>query len=651
METTKKTFQYLSGPVSWYEYEFKDDKGKKKMIHLFGDRHNLTRLCNPSLKCMKNDNSSKSDCYDFVYFLKELFDIIVYNKQYADFFLEFRYNIHKENIYESLQGNNIGKVYSQFEECLQYTKEDCKYLPYVRMHYTDLRDAFIENKIFEGESIKKYSSFTEFLYWLYRNLVFSIEQALYRGFGMPSLEERLKKMNMMDQIFLLLKNYCKFYKIFFESKNFVEDFSEFVDPYLKVLREKSELFDAEDIDHFLNIVKLMKKMKHPKSKSSILAYQIYQLEKDNIMVNGKNVADLIYPFIENKCKEMVQKYNGILQKWDDISKKILKFDVKTIRDIYSKDFSPFVQQLEVSGIYLDSYILDGYILPRLFRSFSTSGKKHNPSILSIIYAGDVHINTQTEFLNNVLGLTPIHEVKDGKEVEMMKKSQCLHSKFFQDIFAKFNLPPTKGKEENFTEIVNPKNFDFIYQGEDGLLLKAKKIGPFCELLPEIDICSEDEGENVNDYYIWIDKDEQKFVFNTKQDIYRDEDNEPMESDQINLLREEIPEIDKIFKDHEKELLNPTEERVQKRWESNPRSYANILYTYAQHILGGRWKDAEENILKSPSKAVDYAIYVLKKRWPDEILSNGENLREKAENIIRMGDTSNAEKYFKKFGIQ
>jgi len=45
----------------------KDDKGKKKMIHFFGDKHDLNNLCNQSLKCMKNKNSPKSNCYDFIY--------------------------------------------------------------------------------------------------------------------------------------------------------------------------------------------------------------------------------------------------------------------------------------------------------------------------------------------------------------------------------------------------------------------------------------------------------------------------------------------------------------------------------------------------------------------------------------------------------
>ena len=645
--SSKKTFEYLSGPVSWYEYEFKDDNGNKRMIHLFGDRHDLRTICDESLKCMKNVNSSKSDCYDFIYFLKELFDIVVHNQQYADFFLEFQYNIYKQNIYKSYHDTTIGKVYSQFQECLQYTKKDCKYLPYVRMHYTDLRDAFLEYQDFEGLSTKKFSSFNYLLSGLYSDMIQDFDSTIFKQFPLISVEKRFKTINMIDVMLSMMKDYCNFYKILFQSQNFVEDLSDFIEPYLKIFKTVPNDFHPEDVKYFENIFELLKKLKHPKSKSSILAYQLSELEKDKIIVNGKNIADLIYSFIEKKCRSLMIDYPLIVKNWTNYSNTILKLkNGLELKSIYYPLLN-FEKELKAFGVILNSYILDGYILSRLFRSFSTSGKKHQPSILSIVYAGNKHIQTEVEFFNEILNLVPIHQVSNESDDEM-KKSQCLHSKSFQDIFSYFDkAPKVKEREEYFSEVVNEKNFDFIYQEKQGLLIKPKKLGPFCELLPEIDICSENEGQNVKDYFVWIDKDNHKFAFNFKEDIYVDESNEILDSDQINELRE-IDVIDKIFKEHEYELLNPSTRVVRLRNEGNPTLFARILFTYAQNIIGGRWKEAEEQILKVPEKSVDYAIYVLKKRWPNETLKTGENLREKAEDNIR--NSKYADRYFSKFGL-
>jgi len=645
-KNSERTFEYLSGPVSWFEYEFKDDMGNKKMIHLFGDRHDLKTLCSESLKCMKNSNYPKSDCYDFVYFLKELFDIVSYNKQYADFFLEFPYNIYKKDIYQSLQDTMIGKIYSQFKDCFQYTKKNCKYLPYVRMHYTDLRDAFNESLINQGLSSRKMSSFTDLLYELYNDMIEDfgfVYRDSNRGFSM-SYEERINRINMIDVLFDMIKNYCQLYQILFQSKNFIEDLTEFIDPFLIFFKNHPNDFNPEDVKYFEQVFELLKKLKHPKSKSSVFEYQLSQLKRDKIMVDGKDMADLIYTFVIMKCMSKIGYYDEFIEKWNDLKVKISKVDKKSLKNLYAS-FDEFKTKLQAFGIYLDSYLLDGYILTRLFRSFSTSGKKHNPSILSIVYAGDSHIATEVEFFNNFLKLKPIHEIVPNVRYDK-KASQCLQSKFFQDIFSYFEEGPVKGKEEYFSEVVNEKNFDFLYQDKKGLLLKPKDLGPFCELLPEIDICSEEEGENILDYYIWIDKDNNKYVFNFKENIYKDESNEILDSKQINSLRK-VSSISKLFNDHESELLNPSNPQRRLKKQNNPKLFANILTTYALYVIGGRWKDAEEYILKFPENAVDYALYALRERWPDEMTKDGENLRKKVEDIIR--NSKYADKYFKKFG--
>lgn len=45
---------------------------------------------------------------------------------------------------------------------------------------------------------------------------------------------------------------------------------------------------------------------------------------------------------------------------------------------------------------------------------------------------------------------------------------------------------------------------------------------------------------------------------------------------------------------------------------NPR----CAYSYAEHIIGGRWFDAEPYIMADPYLACEYAEHIIKGRWFD-----------------------------------
>ena len=631
----KKSFEYLSGPVSWYEYEFQDDEGNKKMIHLFGDRHDLKTLCNPSLKCMKNSSSEKSNCYDFIYFLKELFDIIVSNEQYGDLFLEFPYNIHRKNIYQLLQNTMIGKIYNQFKDCLQYSKKECKYNPYVRMHYTDLRDSFQEQVGVEDMNLGKISSFSDLLYRLINDLV----QDLFKIVN-PSVtftynqDQRIQRINMIDMLFSLLSDNCKMYQILFESKDYVKDLTKFIDPYLEALKENSTQYLVDDIENFVKVFDLMKKLKHPKSNESILTYQLSELQKDKIMVNGNQISDLIYGFIMAKCMTNINYLDDYVREWRQVSDFILNNPKNTNIYYLSQKYLDKLQAYLVGGINL--FILDGYILSRLFRKFS--GKKHQTSILSIIYAGDKHIEIEKEFFEKILNLKPIYKVEKSFEGNLAK--QCIFSPNLKDIFSYFKEIDQK---EDSEQLINKKNFNIIHQDKNGVLLQAKELGPLCELVPELDICSESESSDLSKYYIWIDEEEKKkYIFNLFEELYRTEDNEEIEVDVLSQIKEIYP-ISSLFEKHEKELL-----QTSLKYEKNPKLWAKKLYYYARDVLGKRWKDAEDKIIRDPEYSTEYAIYVLKKRWPNES-KDDYNLREQAEKII-MENLKYEKKYSEKFNI-
>ena len=640
-------FDYLSGPVSWYEFEFKDDTGKKKMIHFFGDKHDLNNLCNPSLKCMKNKKSPKSNCYDFIYFLKELFKIVVENQKYADLFLEFPYNIQRKDVYNVLQNTIIGKIYNQFKDCFQYTKKECKYLPYVRMHYTDLRDAFQEDVGFGYVNYEhKIGSHLDLLYFLIDDIVQDFAKVRRNpdsSSPLLTLDQRINRINMIDILFEIIQNYCRMYEILLGSKNYIKDLSQFIEPFVLKIKEYPDEFNLDEVKIFMNVFELMKQLKHPKKNMSILAYQLDQLKQDEILVQGKNVSDLIYDFVMGKCFQKIVGLQEFLDYWKDLSQGLSKVNNNAgVIQIYNylDEFSKNINYFLITSV--GPYILDAYILSRLFRNFS--GKDHYPSILSIVYAGDSHINIEVEFFEKVLKLSPVNQVK--KSIE---ESQCIFSPKLKDIFDLFDGKLETQNEQNFDNIINDKNFKFLYQGKDGMLIKPKDIGPLCDLLPNLVICESAETTKLSEYNIWIDSnDDKKYVLNFNEDEYKDEENEDLDKDTFDMLQS-IKPVYKLFENHENELLKPSDKKLQLAYEKNPKQQAKKLFFYTQDILGKRWKQAEEKIILDPEYATNYAIVILKSRWPNEMTKKGENLKEKAEATISQNKQF-AKKYAEHFNL-
>ena len=59
--------------------------------------------------------------------------------------------------------------------------------------------------------------------------------------------------------------------------------------------------------------------------------------------------------------------------------------------------------------------------------------------------------------------------------------------------------------------------------------------------------------------------------------------------------------------------------IRGRWPEAESSIMNNPYAavkYAVYVIKGRWPEAESNIIKDPYAAVEYAIKILKRRWPE-----------------------------------
>jgi hypothetical protein len=498
MEKKVPVLEYLNGPVSWYEFLFKDDNGNEKMIHLFGDIHITGGKCDEKLKCMRQSSDEPSDCYDFLYFLENLFDEVKKNNLYADLFVEIPYLIKSnEDLYEKVKVNNvISGIYNKFQSCIKRNKKKCSYLPNVRMHFTDVRTILLSNEdidplmaILKGRmqqnvypinsflNLSKYMILDLFEGILYVLLeinsiqvtinnqeklvtpnIQGIQTALYHIEG----EQLFSRINMIKIFFMILDNFCKFIEIIISSDDYIEDMNRFLEPYSKILTLQSDIFIDRDIEELSIVLDRLREFKHPKSSYSIVGHQLAELEKDQIIVNGKNIATLIKNYILSTCKEYLSQKNGskiidefnkfigsVLMETDEgiiINPKLNKAyqkitsqqDIKNFYVVLENEtkklfvlYNNFAQIYNETITVLESRLLDAFILSRLFRTYSSSKEPHVPSILSIIYSGDLHTKFQVEFFKNYLGLKPIHEVEnDENKIDF----QCLHSKELKTIF-------------------------------------------------------------------------------------------------------------------------------------------------------------------------------------------------------------------------
>jgi hypothetical protein len=618
--------RYLSGPVSWYEYLFEDDDGNQKMIHLFGDAHVTDNLCDPSYRCMKSKKDKESECHDLIYFMKELFEEVVENQVYADMFLEIPYNIYKKDIYKLYQDTMIGKIFNQFKDCLKYDKKDCPYLPYVRMNYTDLRIAFHHDFTYNIQE-KSISSFVDVMSMKYEEIESAFFQIL-RGnaLGLTS-NQIIDIINFIDILFEYVFNrYCDLYRIFI-SPSFVENLEDFFKPMFQEMEYQRDNLDSSDIEFAKNVVGLMKKMKHPKSDLSIIGYQIYELRKDNIRVNGNNIADLLEDFIIKSCEKIIIDSEKIYSNWKIVKDMIIRGNKSLIVKIIQA-IKNFGSDLRFYNVILESYFLDVYILARMFRNFSSSKKKHTPSILSIVYAGDSHVVNQSRFFEEFLGIQPIHKIKaqTGSAPYLSKipseklgviYKQCIQHEYFSDIFnqiqSKRKISPPQKKDTLDTKVERKwlqKNFNIIYEGMDGMLLEPKEIGGLCEWMPHLDLCTGGDYVDIEKIKCWMDSNGNKYCFDFVNDEYKNEDNEDLDKEQIQMFRKENPVTSKLFEKHEYEMLHPSKNK-ELSYQKFPNKFPRDLYYYAQNVIHGPWPEAEQIILSNPETSKDYKKYILK----------------------------------------
>jgi hypothetical protein len=419
----------LSGPNIWTEFEFTDDEGNKNWIHLFGEKHTVDakELC-------------ISDSIDFVDFIEYLFGQAYKYKIYTNFFLELPYRLNAKNI---KQYNYLSQIYNRFQSCFS-PKKKCKYNPYVQMNTTDIRSAYkFEDEKFIGDLSTTVNQ-------MIKNYILKLLQMFVQlKFNNNStLQKKIFKTMSFIQLLvdLYLPHSLEIFRILLKNPDYEKDISKIIEPILSEFSPDMYLKkDFEELKNTLDRLYSFNKVRE-KKKVFILKHQLDQLRKDKIMFKRINIADWIYYFLLQTNKKYQEDQLPIfMNAWSKLYLQILKSDLtkkKEIDGIISL-FQEFQQELSSPLTFMDSTLLDGYMMARIFRRYG--GSPRESSVLTLVYEGMHHVEIQSIFFSQVLGLTPLNVVRS----DMDKHPRCLNI----DLDESFNILQYG---ENI-ELINMKN--------------------------------------------------------------------------------------------------------------------------------------------------------------------------------------------------
>ena len=397
IKSIKMSKQYLSGPNIWTEFEFKDDDGNRHWYHLFGEQHTLQK---------------KELCYtnhiDFKDFLEDLFKQAHRNKIYTDFFLEIPYQLNVKTIDDN---NYLSQLYLKFQNCFAPNKK-CTYNPYVKMHTTDIRTTYKFNE--------KKDRFTTVLQLIKGYTLKLLNMLVQLKFDIYNLELQNKIFKTGSFIQLLADLYLprsfEVFKILLNETNYKSEIEKIIEP---ILAESSlDIYLENDFDKLnetLNQLYSLHKVRN-KKKIFVLKHQLDELRRDKIMFKGINMSDWIYHFLLEMNKKYQEDQLIIFKNaWSKIYLRILESDLTKKKDlnVIISLFQEFQQQLTSPLTFMDSTLLDGYIMARMFRRYGESAKGN--SVLTVVYEGLYHVEIQSIFFKQILGLKPLNVERGSKE--------------------------------------------------------------------------------------------------------------------------------------------------------------------------------------------------------------------------------------------
>jgi hypothetical protein len=468
----RRGVQFISGPVSWYFFDF---LGRK--FHFFGDAHfskdnNCPRLFDQPCTTVTPQGEIVTPnqlCYDITYLLRELFDRSQREATYTDFFMEFplrRGSSHSDldQISNELQSGQpltqrqreqvenldyIGTLYLLFNQCFQISKETCPYRPYVRFHYVDVRLA---------ESGQDFVSLTLNSYLFIESIhTVLILMKLYYALAQYSLDlpeaQKLRQQiqsqveftnSLIDRVLLRGRTLqgetvdynSELFNATFRSNDYPAEVDRIFGELLAGLPTGSKAYDS--------LINLRERMKQPVVRRDNrlihrIQAQLESLRADNVIYQGHNMADLITEFIQNRYRRsnLTTAYNRWRQFYNQV---YLPFShIVTTIDLERSlvGFQQFNRNEKNTQLGLlistDALLMDAYLLARMFRRFITPRHGRGPHMESnqvVTYTGAEHTLTYVAFFQEVLQVNPIDKVPAKPESTTIR---CLNNpRFSQD---------------------------------------------------------------------------------------------------------------------------------------------------------------------------------------------------------------------------
>lgn len=375
--------QYLSWPLKFYHFNF---RGKDYVF--FGEQHDTQHGCEKFLKYQCNfvdKNRNKVDigssCWNFDYFLLDLYERCVREKRYMDFFFEYAYRPKHQEIFTGgpTSEGYLFTIRDTVAPCISEDRSNCKYLPYVRTHYSDARMLVAENR--------HSRAFTT--------------PAFLTEIGTDMLREKTMRYRSINKFLKDFKDIWVTYDLQEEYiKAIVSADDASIQTYFNILKELPD-----------NILSMNLIRNSGQIRNNILVKQLNRLKSDYIVTrNGTNIAD----FIVQHCIDTYRKFNVMerIKKLPFLSKDSTQSEINTLEST-----------LKILSVWGDTIIMDIYTLARMFRKFD------NRSQVCIFYGGTAHAKFYSNFFLNYL-------TRENFQIESapVKMGQCIPSYYIQNLF-------------------------------------------------------------------------------------------------------------------------------------------------------------------------------------------------------------------------
>ena len=397
-------FSFLSGPVSFVSFEY---QGRK--FYFFGDEH-FDKLGNcetnykgEKIPCLSigNDVSKKKVCYDFVYFLKKLFEVNEKHDEYIDFYMEtpFQRRFMRPGKADDL--DYLASLEKTFKNCFRRSKTKCKFKK-TRFHYIDFR-------------LKDPKNITSVNY-IPVKFIYSIKKQIERKDTIRSkLQEKIQFYKIFTNRLLKKSINQKLIQSYF-SDNFISTLNQVFKNVTKGLNQKKFKKYLISVKKIFKEASQYYKIRNGK-KIHLIQSQLNALEKENVKFNNRKISPLIKRFVLQNYKNKID-IESLSQIWKEY---IDKFYKDSSKDSYTKQLEEFIVG---SFIEMDAHPFDAYLLGRMFRTFAfTKRAEHIPSKVVVVYAGNYHIQNYVNFFTKELGLKP--EIVTGPINQVLRR--CVYS--------------------------------------------------------------------------------------------------------------------------------------------------------------------------------------------------------------------------------